>query len=248
MMRQFAPLKELAAFHFRSVIRNKAALFFNLVMPLAFLVFFQTIFGQEEGVLHFMLPGILTQMILTGGLVTMAIGVAAHHQTGTLRHLFTTPMSIGQWLASFIGASLALTALQMIVLLLTARLLYQAAPPANLVGMLVVWLISTLVSLGFGLVIGGLTKSPEAAMTLSLIAYFAMAFLGGAIMPLEAVSPLSTLTKLMPSHYMVEALNRTMIVGEGLGAVVGNVGLLTLLAIVLVGVAAWRTRRQYIAI
>lgn len=241
------PVTQLVSFHFRSIMRNKVALFFNVLMPLLMLALFRMLFGRNEGFFGYMLPALLTQMILTGGMVTMAIGVASYRQTGTLRHLFTTPMSISQWLVSLMGASLVLTALQFAILLATSHVLYDAPAPANFAGTIVTWFVATMTALGFGLVVGSVSPSPEVAMPVSLILYFGMAFLGGAMMPLEEVPQLvETLSRWMPSRWMVDALTNTMARGESFGTVLSNLVLLLALAAILVGVAAWRTRKQFL--
>lgn len=198
------------------------------------------------GVMDFMMPGMLTYMLINAGVVSVAIGVAYHQKNGTMRHMFATPLSMGVWLTGRILSNVVLAVVQILLIWVVGMGVFKVQPPSNLMGTAVILLLTTLATLGIGLVIGALAKSGDAAQPIALIISFMLTFLGNAMMPLDGAPQIvQTIMRWMPSFYMTDALQRVMMKGQALATVPGDLAVLAATAAVCLAVAALRIRKQF---
>jgi ABC-2 type transport system permease protein len=198
-------------------------------------------------VVDYMMSGELTQMLLTAGLVTVAIWLASQRHTSALRHLFSTPLSMRTWVASRILANLVMAVLQILILYGVSYALFRVQGPANLPGTILFLFISALATLGLGLFVGVLAPSPEAALPMSMIPYMGLAFLGGAMMPIQqGPAILLQIAKFVPTYYMTEGLRLVMVLGKPLSEVWLNLLIIGATALVTISFATWRIRKQFV--
>lgn len=252
-MRTLSSLKQMTLHEFRSIMRNKIAFFFNLILPVILVAIFGAMFGSagtatqsgSNSVYDFLMPGQLVYMLLSAGLMTVAIALATQRQNGSLRHLFTTPLRIGVWLGAQMLANVVMAGLQILVIFTAGRLMFGVHAPLNIPATVVVLSISSLTCLSMGLAIGALVKSPEAAFPVSMILFMMIAMFGNAMMPISGAPPfVAAVQKVVPSYFMTEALGKVMMKGDGIVAVAGEVGVLLGFMAVCGGVAFWRIRKQ----
>lgn len=204
--------------------------------------------GSAMEIFDFLMPGQLVYMLLSAGLMTVAISVAAQRHGGELRHMLSTPVSIGVWMAARFLSNLVLTVIQAALLFSVAYLLFDVRPPTDVAGTVVVVLLSMLVALGLGMTVAVFAKGAEAALAISMVLYMALTFLGNAMMPLDgAPAVVQYLTKLMPSSYMTSSLRLVMMQAKGLGAAATDLAILALCAAVFLGISSWRMRKQFTA-
>jgi ABC-2 type transport system permease protein len=198
-------------------------------------------------VFDFLLPGQLVSMLLSAGLISVAMSLSSQRQTGTLRHMFSTPLSVGVWMAARVAANLLMAALQSAVLYGVAGAMFNVHMPANIGATLVVLGLCALATVGMGLVVGVLIPGPDAAMPVAMILFMGSLFLGGSMMPLETgPAILQQVAHFVPSYYMTHALRLVMMQGKSLGEVGPDIAILTGCAAAGLGLAAWRMRRQFI--
>lgn len=244
-MRTLKSLKQMALFEFRALMRNRIAFFFNLLLPVVLIAIFGSMSGDG---FDFTMPGQLVYMLLAAGLMSIAIGLSTQRQNGSLRHLFTTPLSMTVWLAAQVIANMTLAAVQIVLIFAEARLLFGVHMPLNIPGTIATLFICSLTSLAMGLAVGALVKSPEAAFPMAMMLFLAFAVFGNVMMPMEAAPQIMrTFEKVTPSFYMTHALRLVMMQGKGLGAVAGDLGILAGCMAVFGSIAVWRIRRQVTA-
>jgi ABC-2 type transport system permease protein len=195
---------------------------------------------------EYLLPGQLAFALLSAGLMTVGIALANQRQAGTLRHMFSTPLSIGLYTTSRLIANVLMALLQIGLLYGAAMVLFDVALPANLVGTLVLLVFGALATVGMGLAVGTLSKNAEQAFPMAMTLYMSMAFLGGAMMPIEtAPAIVTTLSKFVPVTYMTHSLKLVMMQGQSLGVVWVDLLVLAGCAVGLTSLAMWRMRRQF---
>lgn len=199
-------------------------------------------------VFEYMLPGQIAYALLSAGLMTVALGMATQRQNGSMRHLFSTPLSVGAWTASRLIANIFAALLQSVVLYGSAMAMFHVHLPANLFGTLVLLVLGALMTVGLGMAVGSLTRGSDQAFPLAMSSYMIMAFLGGAMMPLEnAPAVVTNLSKAIPVTYLTHSLKLVMMQGKSLGDVGLDLVVLAGTALVLILVAMWRMRRQFIS-
>lgn len=200
------------------------------------------------GFFDFLVPGQLVYMLLAGGMMSVALNLAQHRQTGSLRHLFTTPLSMGVWAAAQMFANVVLAGLQIVVLFTAARLLFGVHAPHNLPATIVALIICSLTSLSMGLAMGAALRSVEATLPAAIVLFFLLAMFGNAVMPLDGAPDfMLSVQKVMPSLYMSRALRLTMMQGKGLSSILGDLTVLVSCMLAFGGLALWRIRKQMTA-
>ncbi|HEY3364281.1 MAG TPA: ABC transporter permease [Symbiobacteriaceae bacterium] len=196
----------------------------------------------------FMMPGQLVYMLLAGSFMSIAIMLAGQRVKGTLRHLFSTPLSMSLWVTTQVLANLLLAALQIVVLFAAAWLMFRVHLPASIPGTAVLLTLSALAALGMGLLVGSWARSGEVAFPVAFIIFFAVAMLGNAMMPIDGAPDfMLALQKFMPSTYMTHALKLVMMQGKSLLDVWKDMAVIGATALVTGSLAVWRMRRQMTA-
>lgn len=198
-------------------------------------------------VMDYIMPGALLQMLMSAGLLTVALWLANQRQTGAMRHLFSTPLSISAWVGSRMVANLVMATLQAVLVFAVAITLFDVTGPANLVGSILFLFVSALATLGIGMVVGVFAPSADAAFPIGMMLYMGLVFLGGAMMPLQVGPPiLLKLAKWVPSYYITEGLRSVMRGGESIGALWPHLLVVGGVALVTISLATWRIRKQFV--
>lgn len=260
MSRTVRSLSQMTLFHFRTLYRNKLAFFFNLIFPVLMVAIFGGLFGVPNSdtpaaadgttinTFDYLIPGQLTVMLLSAGFITIGISMAAQRESGVLRHLFSTPLSLGGWAGARIAANLAMAVVQCIILFVFARLVFNVGAPANMAGTAVVIIVSTIASLSMGMLVGTLAKGEEAAVAITMPLVMALFFLGNAAMPLENPPPfIAAVMPYIPTYHMTNAMRAVIRHGSGVGSILSELAILGGLAAFFLGISLWRLRRQYVA-
>lgn len=202
---------------------------------------------NRMNVFDFMMPGMLVYMMLNAGVVSVAITVAYQRKNGTLRHMFSTPLSISTWLAGRILANMVLSVVQIALVWMVGLLIFKVHPPTNLLGTAAILFLSAIAGMAIGLAIGALVKNGDAAQPVALVIAMGLTFLGNAMMPLDgAPETVLTLMKFMPSYYMTHALQRVMMKGQALLTVGSDLAILAATAVIFLSLASWRLRKMFV--
>lgn len=203
---------------------------------------------ERLGLFDLMMPGLLVYMVLNAGVMSIGPTIAHQRRAGTLRHMFSTPLTMGSWLAGTVASIQALALLQWLLLWGAGMALFNIQMPANLPGTLFILLLSSTAGIGIGLAIAAFARNPEAAMPISIIVSMGLSFLGGAMLPVEqAPEAVQAAMRAMPSFYMTHALQQVTMKGLPVAAVLPDLGALALTAALSLGLAAWRLRRTVAA-
>lgn len=201
----------------------------------------------EFNIFDFLMPGQVTFMFLGAGIVTVALSLAQQRQSGSMRHLFSTPLSMGHWMAARIVANLVLCIMQSLALFVAARVMFDVRPPANITGTAVLLLLSALMTLSIGMAVGTLSKTQESATVLAQILSIGLAFLGNAMMPMNgAPSIVQTISKVLPTSYMTHSLRLVMMQGQGLSDVALDIAVLVGFTALCLGVSTHQLRKQFL--
>ena len=203
--------------------------------------------ASEYNIFDFLMPGQVTFMFLGAGIVTVALSLAQQRQSGSMRHLFSTPLSMGHWMTGRVVANLVLCTIQSIALFVAARVMFDVRPPANITGTVVLLLLSALMTLSIGMAIGTLSKTQESATVLAQILSIGLAFLGNAMLPMNgAPSIVQILSKALPTSYMTHSLRLVMMQGKGLPDVALDIAVLVGFTALCLGVATHQLRKQFL--
>jgi ABC-2 type transport system permease protein len=193
----------------RGIVREPAALFFSIVMPVAFFALFVSLFGK------FSSGGVSagTSMVATFGafgvisvvLMNPGIGVAADRERGWLRAKQVSAVPIGVTLAAKVVAALPYAAGVLIAMTATAAITgsLDASVPV-LLRILVVLVLGALPFALLSLAIGFQVGSGAAAAVLNAI-LIPSAVVSGMWMPLEIMPAFfGDIARFLPTYHLSE--------------------------------------------
>jgi len=203
-------------------------------------------FNPDVNSRNFLVPGsIAIVMTLIGTLLTSLV-VAREWERGTMEALLATPAGrldflIGKLLPYFLLGLLSL-ALSVGVSVFVFGVPFRGS----------VWWLGALTSvfllaaLGLGLLISTVTRNQFVASQVALIAGFLPAFLlSGFIFEIGSMPlPIRVITDILPARYLMSGLEALFLAGDAPRLVLPDIAALALIAAVLIGLTAARTRRR----
>jgi ABC-2 type transport system permease protein len=171
---------------------------------------------------------------------------AYERSTGTLRRLFTTPVSRAVYLLGTLSGQLALALLQMLLLVLVGSLLLGLRWGSSPAGLAVLLFSFGLASVALGTMLGTFMRSESQANGASMALGMSMALLGGCWYPLELFPAAArTAAYLLPTAWAMQGLNNLLLRGADLAGVLPQAGVLLGFAAVFFAVGVWRFRYDY---
>jgi ABC-2 type transport system permease protein len=172
----------------RLTARRGENLLAMVAIPLAVLGYFAT-FGSAPGSaggsgspVSALLPGALSLAIVASGLVNLGIATAYERGYGVLKRLGGAPLGRSGLLTAKLLVVLALAAVQVVGLLLFARLALAWAPATDVawLGVVLATVMGSLAFAGIGLLLAGYLR-PEATLVVANALFLAAILFGGAL-------------------------------------------------------------------
>ncbi|MFD0898775.1 ABC transporter permease [Actinomadura sediminis] len=158
----------------------------------------------------YVLPLTLAMIVALIGIVNMPSFIAAYRKSGILRRLSVTPANPLAVLAAQAAVALAHTLIGTTIALLTAKLAFDAALPRAPLAAAATFALATAAMFAAGLLIAALAPSPNAAVAIGLLAFFATMATGGGFGPRENLPTwLATIGAHLPYGAALEALSAT---------------------------------------
>jgi ABC-2 type transport system permease protein len=204
-------------------LREPTGLFFTLAFPVMVLLLFSAIFGNgpipgDQGLrmIDVMAPSYTGMVIGTAALLGLPITLAGYRQQGTLRRLRATPLHPSVILVAHVLVNLLMTTVGILLLLLTARIVYDLSPPEAPFSVTLAFLVASLSFFALGFVLAGVLPTARTAQIVGQVVFFPMFFLSGAagIQPDMFPEALRRVSDLLPLTYVVELVQKLWIAGE----------------------------------
>jgi len=210
-VRGFVALTKL---EFKLLLRNIPAMFFSLIFPTMLILIFGGAFGNKPqpqfggyGIVDVGIPTYTSIIIATAGFMSLPITIAAYRERKILKRFMATPISAFQVLISQVIVNFFLTAIGMIILIIVGKLVFDIRFMGHILPILLVFLLTTLSTFSFGMLISGFVPNSRAANSLSYLIYFPSLFLTGATFPIDMMPKVMIrISKAIPFTYVVELL------------------------------------------
>jgi ABC-2 type transport system permease protein len=201
----------MTAIELRLALRRGETLVATAVLPAVVLVFFSSVSIIDIGAgrpVDFLLPGSICFAIIATSLVSLGITTGYDRYYGVLKRLGGSPLSRGGLIAAKVLAVVVIEAVQIFLLLATARLLLGWTVPADLsVGLAVVGiLVGTVAFAGLGLLLAG-TLRAEMMLAVANVLFIASLVLGGIVVPVNQLpAPLAAVADALPAAALAETI------------------------------------------
>jgi len=226
--RPSSPLARVGAMlemELRLTSRRLENLVVTLVLPAVLLVFFGAVEILPDAAtaatgappIDGVLPAILATAIVAAGLVNLGISTGFERSYGVLKRLGASPLTRGQLLAGKIGTIVVVEAVQAVLLVGLAVVLFGWGPgpgwnPAAVVAAVV---LGTAAFSAMGLFFAG-TLRAEATMALTNALFLLALLLGGLLVPAHKLPGLlGALASLLPTAALADALRVSLGASSG---------------------------------
>ena len=185
-----------------------------------------------------------TLITLNGSLVAAATMIR-EKESGTVEQLLMTPATAVEIVAAKI-APLFVLLMGMVGLVLTvARVVFHVPFRGSLTLLLIASAFCVLTGIGIGTLIATLARSATQTQLISFFVNPPLASLSGALTPIEAMPAwIQPLTVVNPVTHFAAIARGVLMKGAGLDTLYPHLLALVTFATFLVGVSAWRFRRQ----
>ena len=215
-------------------LRSKAALFWSLAFPLGFLFLFGGIMARGNArAATFMMPGLLTTMLISGSLFGIAMPMVLSRETGVLRRFRVTPLSAPIMILAHGATALIQNAITFCLVLVVARFAFKTEIAGSLGALAVVFLFAAFSIVPLGLLVGSAAKDMRSAPPIVNLLFFPLMFLSGSAFPFALLPDgMKRFARFLPTTYIVESLQGIIVRGEGLSLLIGPLAILAALGVV----------------
>ncbi|SDO95136.1 ABC-2 type transport system permease protein [Actinopolyspora xinjiangensis] len=225
----------------RAVVKDPRIVVFSLLQPLIMLTLFSQVFGkalmssiQTGSYINYLMPAILVTTGI-GASLQSGVGLITDMKNGVLGRFRALPIRMGSVLLARSLADLFRTAVQLVILLCAAAVLFGFSPKGGLLGTFSAWLLALMVSWSLTwvfLAIASWVRKEEVMQSVGFLAMFPLMFASSAFVPLDALPNwLSVVARVNPLTYAVDAsrdLSLALPVGTGVLSAVGASAVLLL--------------------
>jgi len=222
----------LAAMRIRITLRNKAFLFFSLVMPMAFFFLYGSVLAKGETAKVRYLLGPVIAMSVMGTFWGLSAQIVTWREQGILRRFRLAPIPASSMIGSSVLANMLLILPTVILELALAGFVYHLKDFGNLGGIIVMSLIGIAAFASLGLIVASVTNTMQETQIINQVLWLALLFLSGATVPLPVLPHAAQRVALfIPATYLVNALQQAMMHHASLLSLRANIGSLVAWAI-----------------
>lgn len=223
----------LTSVRMKLALRNRAFIFFTIVMPLGFLFFFFLVFGRGGPIaVQYLLAAVLALSVM-GSFWGLSVQLITFREQGILRRFRLTPIGPGPLLASSILANYMLTVPTVLVEYVAARWLFGMRHWGNVPSAIVLITIGSASFSALGLIVASVTNTMQETQIINNILWSIFFVLSGATIPLPVFPTwIQHAAFYLPATYLVSGLEMALVMHTGiLGTAADWVALLASVAV-----------------
>lgn len=177
------------------------------------------------------------------GLITSAMVLLLERKSGTLQRLLSGPMRKTEVIAGHILAMFLVIFAQQLILVLLGQFVFGVNYLRQPMAILIMIMVLAFWAASLGLLISAVSRKEDQVITLSLIAMFIFAAMGGAWFPLEvAGKAFATIGHVTPTAWAIDGFQNILLRGLDFQSVLMPAGILFVYAAAFFGLAIWRFR------
>lgn len=206
---------------FALLLRDKAVVFFSLVLPLVTVAFFGYLNrGSQVGIVSyssFLIAGGIGMVLSSAAFENLSTALARQRDAGILKRLGGTPLRAWTLVSAKVLTAATVTLAQTILLTAVNVLLFGAEIAGSVFWSLAVLVVGVLTFTTMGIALAGLCRNADVAAAAGIAISLPMQFLCGTFFPVEEMPLLLRhIAQALPLTYFVDALRGAMLRGGGL--------------------------------
>ena len=207
-------LRKLTWVEMKLFSREPITVIFSFAFPLVMLLVLAGVFGNEAESefrdaipVDYYVPGYLSVVIASIGLIGLPVHLAAYRERGILRRFSASSVSPWSLFAAQVTVSFVVAVVGSVVLVVAAALIYDAQLPESPARLVLAFAVGTLSFVSLGFLIGTLLATARAAQAVGLLLFLPMWLLSGAGPPREVMGGgMRAISDALPLTYVVTAL------------------------------------------
>ncbi len=220
--------------------RSRTAILWNLVFPMVWLFLFGFIFYRDDASL--MMPGLFTITLISGAFFGVSYLMVSEREAGILRLYRVTPVSaLTVVLANAIRA-MAVLSISVGAQASVGWVLFRYEVAGSVTLTFFIMLIGAAAFVPLGMFVGSVAQDMRTAPAISNLIFFPLVFASGAARPAFMLPDwMQAVMRIIPSSYLVEAMQGVMLRGHGLVELAGPITVLLLTLVV----GAWFNSKMF---
>ena len=195
----------------------------------------------------FLVPGLIGYIAMLTAVVSTALSVVREKEAGTMEQVRMSPIGPVAYVLGKTAPYFAISLASALGVVAVSMLLFDLPMRGSwvlLVGSVSLFLVGALAA---GLLISTVAESQQVAFQLALLSSFLPTLmLSGFIFPITSMpAVLQAITRIVPARYFLVVLRGVLLKGVGTAVLWPELAALGLIAVVLLGLASVRLRRQW---
>jgi ABC-2 type transport system permease protein len=197
--------------------RNPTAAFFNFMFPLILLGLFGAILSGNHEQLIIVVPGIASMSVMSTTFTALAFNLTFLREQGILKRMRGTPLPSSAYFAGIAGGAVTNTALQMVIITVSGRVLFGLDWPGDLLAMAVFVALGVVCFAALGVALSHAIPNFESAPAYVNAVFLPMIFISGVFFDAEdAPTFIRDVAQALPLKHLIDGLSGAMVHGEGL--------------------------------
>ena len=193
----------------------------------------------------FIVTGMIGMLMVMLGMLVASASMVKEKEVGTVEQLLMTPAGSAEIILAKMAPIFLLLSIDIGLSVAVGNFVFGVPVRGSLVLLYVSGMLCILSGIGIGTIIATFTRSQQQAQLMSFFVNPPLSMLSGATTPIEAMPKwMQPLTNLNPVKHFAVLARGVMLKGVGLSVLYPNFLALVAFTIVLVGVSAWRFRKQ----
>lgn len=176
---------------------------------------------EDEGLkpIQYLVPGLLGWAVGMGGLFNVALNMVEWRRTKLMRRLRLSPARLPAIMTSYTVVTLITALAQTAIFLGVGFAFFGLKLTDQWWWAIPLLFLGSLAFMAIGMIVGGISKTPDAASGLANLLILPMAFLSGSFIPLEqAPSWMTTVSRVLPLGQLNNGMMDVMVRGEGVAS------------------------------
>jgi ABC-2 type transport system permease protein len=205
----------------------------------------EVLFNPELDTAAIMVPSLIGFIMLFVGTVITSLGVVREREQGTLEQLAVMPLRPIDVTVGKIAPYFLIALFDMVLVTVAGVLIFDVPFVGSVLWLAAFGFVFLFVVLGLGVAISTVSKSQGEAIQLAIMTLLPQIMLSGMIFPLESMAAgVRWIGYLLPLTWFIDGMRGIFLKAADASALLFPLGILTLMAVVVFGVALFRFRRE----
>jgi ABC-2 type transport system permease protein len=205
----------------------------------------EILYNKDLSTSWVMVPGLSGLILVFIGTLITSLGVVRERQAGTLEQLAVMPLRAWDVIVGKIAPYLIVAAVDLVAIVVIGMAVFHVPFVGNPGTFALGAGLFLLVTLGMGVLVSTVSQNQGQAIQLAFMLVLPQVLLSGLIFPVSSMAPgVRWISYLLPLTYFIEISRGVMLKAMPLSDLWQPVGLLALLAVVVLGLAVVRFRRD----